>query len=83
MGMQRASQTGKKPKTNQNPQNCGEGNPTKTAKRKSEKTTLSPSGPPNNLLYQRLIVNQLAEAAGVCREEGSWRDNGLLRCITI
>lgn len=44
---------------------------------------LSPSGPPNNLLYQRFIVNQLAKAAGVCRKGGSSRDNGLPCCITI
>lgn len=79
--MQRAIQTEKRKKKN------AEGNPTKTAKRREKKkeknNTLSPSGPPNNLLYQRFIVNQLAKAAGVCRKGGSLRDNGLPCCITI
>lgn len=48
-----------------------------------QKHNLSPSGPPNSLLYQRFIVNQLAEAAGVCKKGGSLRDNGLPCCITI
>lgn len=76
-GMQRAFQTGKK--------NPG-GEPHKDCKEKIKLKTpqkLSPSGPRNNLLYQRFIVNQLAKAAGVCRKGGSSRDNGLPCCITI
>lgn len=41
------------------------------------------SGPNNILLYQRFIVNQLAEAAGVCEVGGTRGNNGQSCCITI
>lgn len=79
--MQRAIQTEKRKKKRRGEphKNCKE----ERKKKKEKNNTLSPSGPPNNLLYQRFIVNQLAKAAGVCRKGGSLRDNGLPCCITI
>ena len=55
---------------------------TQTHKKRGKKAPPT-SGPNNILLYQRFIVNQLAEAAGVCEVGAPGGNNGRPCCITV